>query len=389
MSPSPPDRPDASPNAAPERPAGPPAQTPNESPPGPAPARHPPASTAGRWALVVLPVAALAAAFAYVAGPLDPQRLTPARIVDQLQANAGDHPGYRRNHAKGVCVTGYFDSNGAAAAYSKAALFAPGRTPLVGRFALPGGNPYAADGGVPIRSFALRLTQADGQQWRTGMNSMPVFPVATPQAFFEQQQAGAPDPATGKPDPVRQKAFFDAHPETAAFRAWAKDRKPSASYATERYDGLNAFYLVDAGGRRQAVRWRVEPDNGAAAAPLSAQDHDVLAAELGARLAHAPLRWRLLIALAEPGDPTADATRAWPAQRRQIDAGRIVIERAQGQDHGACRDINYDPLILPDGILASDDPLLPARSAAYADSYRRRTAEQARGDLHPPRETGR
>lgn len=360
--------------------------------PAPAPvpaASPPPGSTWARWALIVFTVGALAAAFAYVAGPLDPQRLTPARIVDQLQANGGDHPGYRRNHAKGVCVIGYFDSNGAAGAYSKAALFAPGRTPLVGRFALPGGNPHAPDGGVPIRSFALRFTQADGQQWRTGMNSMPVFAVATPQAFFEQLQAGQPDPATGKPDPARQKAFFDAHPETAAFRAWAKDRKPSASYASERYDGLNAFYFVDAAGHRQAVRWRVEPDNGAAAAPLSAQDHDVLAAELSARLAQAPLRWRLMIALAAPGDPTADATREWPAERRQIDAGRIVIERAQAQDSGACRDINYDPLILPDGIVASDDPLLPARSAAYADSYRRRTAEQARAAAHPMQETSR
>ncbi|MGO4259560.1 catalase family peroxidase [Lysobacter sp. TAB13] len=352
-------------------------------------ASSPPPRPLGRWALIAFAVSALAAAFGYVAGPLDPNRLTPKRVVDTLQNNGGLHPGYRRNHAKGVCVIGRFDSNGQAAAYSKAALFAPGATPVVGRFALPGGNPYAPDGGVPIRSFALRFTQADGQQWRTGMNSMPVFPVATPQAFFEQLQAGAPDPATGKPDPEKQKAFFAAHPETAAFRAWAKDRKPSASYATEAYYGLNAFYFVDAGGARHAVRWRVAPDNGAAAAPLSAQDHDVLARELDQRLASGPLRWRLLVTLAAAGDPTDDATRVWPADRKEIDAGTVVIERAQSQDAGECRDINYDPLILPDGIAGSDDPLLPARSAAYADSYRRRTSEEARAGGRPPQETPR
>lgn len=349
-----------------------------------------PAFPLARWAAIAVAVGGLAAAFGYVAGPLDPGRITPARVVDTLETNGGRHPGYRRNHAKGVCVIGRFDSNGAAAKYSQAGVFAAGAiTPVVGRFALPGGNPYAPDGGVPIRSFALRFTQADGQQWRTGMNSMPVFPVATPAAFFAQLQAGAPDPATGKPDPEKQQAFFAAHPETAAFRAWAKTAKPSASYATEPYYGLNAFYFIDAGGARHAVRWRVEPDNGAAATPLSAADHDVLARELHRRLQHGPLRWRLRIALAAPGDPTDDATRAWPPERAQIDAGTVVIERAQAQDHGECRDVNYDPLILPDGIVASDDPLLPARSAAYADSYRRRTAEEARAGGDVPREAQR
>lgn len=343
-----------------------------------------------RWALIALAVGGLGAAFAYVAGPLDPRRLTPQRLVDQLQANGGAHPGYRRNHAKGVCVIGHFDSSGAAARYSRAALFASGaRTPLVGRFALPGGNPHAPDGGVPIRSLALRLTQDDGQQWRTGMNNMPVFPVATPQAFYEQLRATAPDPATGKPDPARQQAFFAAHPETSAFRAWIKDQRPSASYATEPYYGLNAFYFVAADGARRAVRWRVEPDNGAAAAPLGAQERERLGAELRQRLARGPLRWTLWATLAAPGDPVDDASRAWPAQREQIDAGTVVIERAQDQDSGACRDINYDPLILPDGIVASADPLLPARSAAYAESYRRRSAETARAGGRPPQESAR
>jgi catalase len=32
--------------------------------------------------------------------------------------------------------------------------------------------------------------------------------------------------------------------------------------------------------------------------------------------------------------------------------------------------------VLPDGISGSDDPLLSARSAAYAESFRRREGEQ-------------
>lgn len=328
-----------------------------------------------RFALIAVVLLIIVLAFGYVGGWLTPQRLTAQRLVNQLQANAGVFAGYRRNHAKGVCVTGYFDGNGQAQAYSVAQVFAQGRTSVVGRFAIPGGNPYAPDSSVPIRSMALRFTQANGQQWRTGMNSMPVFPVATPQAFFEQLQAQQPDPATGKPNPAKVAAFFTSHPETAAFRAWVKTAKPSASYATESYWSLNAFEFVDANGEHHAVRWRMVPE--AADTTTGGSDPNYLDADLAQRLAQAPQRWHLIVTLANPGDPTNDATQAWPADRRDIEAGTLVLTGTEPQESGECRDINYDPTVLPHGIEISDDPLLPARSAAYATSYLRRTSEEA------------
>lgn len=350
----------------------------NESSASPSPSAPPPLgnrSTMLRFALIGVILILTVLAFGYVGAWLAPDRLTAQRMVNQLQTNAGVFPGYRRNHAKGICVAGYFQSNGQAQAYSVAELFAPGRTPVVGRFAVPGGNPYAPDSSVPIRSMALRFTQSNGQQWRTGMNNMPVFPVGTPQAFFEQLQAQQPDPATGKPDPAKIKAFFAAHPETSAFLAWVKTAKPSSSYATESYWSLNAFEFVDARGDKHAVRWRMVAENGNSAPGGS--DPNYLDADLAQRLAQGPQRWHLVVTLANPGDPTDDATREWPADRRDIDVGTLVLTSTQPQESGPCRDINYDPLVLPDGITASDDPLLPARSAAYATSYLRRTSEEA------------
>ena len=338
----------------------------------------PPAGRPGAYVLIGCVVAIFAIGFAYVGGWLSPQRLTPGRLVDQLQINSGgEFPGYRRNHAKGVCVTGYFQSSGRAAAYSVAQVFASGeRTPVVGRFAIPGGDPYAPDDSVPIRSMALRFALADGQQWRTGMNDMPVFPVSTPKAFYQFLQSQQPDPGTHKPDPRRLAAFFGTHPETAAFLAWVKTAKPSASFATESYWSLDAFELVDGHGQRHPVRWRMVPQTPVSDV-ASPGGNDYLAADLQQRLAQAPLRWRLLITLAQPGDAINDATKEWPAARASVDAGMLVLTRTEPQESGPCRDINYDPLILPNGIEASGDPLLPARSAAYADSYLRRTGEEA------------
>ena len=92
-------------------------------------------------------------------------------------------------------------------------------------------------------------------------------------------------------------------------------------------------------------------------------------------LARRPVQWRLVFTIGEPGDPTDDATKPWPAARRSIDAGTITITAAQTEEAGNARDINFDPTVLPDGITVSDDPLLAARSAVYARSFTRRAEE--------------
>jgi catalase len=108
---------------------------------------------------------------------------------------------------------------------------------------------------------------------------------------------------------------------------------------------------------------------------------DFLENDLKQKLARGPLVWRLVVTLAARGDPSNDATRAWPPDRKQIEVGTLTVRRAEDEADGPCRDYNYDPTILPVGIEVSDDPLLAARSAAYARSFDLRTAEAA----HYPR----
>ncbi|MFM2086778.1 MAG: hypothetical protein RLZZ237_1647 [Pseudomonadota bacterium] len=329
-------------------------------------------------AVIAVTGAALVAAYAYAAGWLSPGRLTPALIIDNFHADFGQHPGFRRNHAKGMCVAGYFEGNGLGTPYSSAAVFDKVRTPVIGRFAVPGGNPAVADTAGPVRSLALQFTQSNGEQWRTGMNNTPVFIVNTPQGFYDNLQASRPVPGTGKPDPARLLAFFAAHPESSAFRLWVKGHPPTSSFANTRFYSINAFELVDGKGVHHLARWSVLPEaNAAPLSPAAASDPNALQDELAERLRAGPQRWHLQLQLAKPGDPGNDATIAWPDDRQVIDAGVLTLESTVAQDDGPCRDINFDPTVLPRGIQVSNDPLLAARSGAYARSYNLRTGEQA------------
>ncbi|MDE1918256.1 MAG: catalase family peroxidase [Sphingomonadales bacterium] len=343
-------------------------------------------------ALIGTIVVALATAFAWVAGIIGPHRQSGGDIVNALEANAGGaHAGYRRAHAKGLCFSGSFTTNGAGLALSPASMFQPGTYPVIGRFSLGGGNPLATDGRNVFHAMALRLTAPDGQEWRMAMDHTPIFPVADPAAFQALQVASTPDPKTGKPDPARMKTYLAQHPETAAFQAYIAKAPLPASFATAIYYSINAFRFTNGAGTTHLVRWQIIPE---ATGPdldkntLASLPRDALFQEMVARTAKGPSRWHLQLVVANPGDVTNNATIAWTDPHRVIDAGTLTVSAVGPEEAGQCRDLNFDPTVLPRGIAISDDPLLAARSKVYSTSFTRRAGEHpgpsAIGkDMHP------
>jgi catalase len=321
----------------------------------------------------------ITAAFIYTGGWLEPSdRLTPVRVVDGFEHLNGIQAGFRRNHAKGVCFTGIFESNGQGSRYSKAALFLVGQVHVVGRFALAGGQPYVPDSAQAVRSMAVRFKLSDGEEWRTGMNDIPVFPFATLEAFYEQMTLSQPDPATGKPDPAKMANFIAHHPETARALDLIKNRPISSGFQNDSFHSLNAFRFVDAGGKSVAVRWSMMPTDPFAApdaASAEKPDKNYLFDDLAKRVKQEPLQFHLVVTIGQAGDPTNDATLPWPPDRQQVTVGTLMIDHVEGEDAGSCRDVNFDPLQLPAGLEPSDDPLLEARSASYARSFTRRAGE--------------
>jgi hypothetical protein len=190
------------------------------------------------------------------------------------------------------------------------------------------------------------------------------LPQSTTVTVYEQLLASKSDPNTGKPDPAKMKAFLAHHPETAEALKIIKDQPVPSGFGNSTLHSLNAFRFTNATGDTIPVRWFLRPTQPfeAAGPPPAPQDKKYLFEELIAQIHRQPLRWNLFVIVGQQGDPTNDATIAWPAGREQVDVGSITLDRVESDDTSAARDINFDPLVLPAGIAASDDPLLSARN---------------------------
>ncbi|KKN63103.1 hypothetical protein LCGC14_0505270 [marine sediment metagenome] len=311
----------------------------------------------------------------FLAGKFSPQKLTAQQFVN-LQQGDNTHAGFRRAHAKGICIFGDFESNGNLASYSSATLFEKRISPFIGRFSIAGSNPTAPDLKAPVRSLAFVLNNDTNQEWRVAMNTPPVMAVTNPYDFFEQIQALSPDPITKKPDPEKIKAFFKEHPESKAFNDWKANYVPTNSFATEQYHSINAFYLIDKSGHKQAVRWVAVPQATKESLPkLDVDSADALQIQLSKILKNNTIKFDLVFTLANAQDDENNPTIPWPDEREKVTAGTLNIISWEAQQNGKCADKNFDPLVLPDGIRATADPILRARGAAYAESFRRRAKE--------------
>lgn len=338
-----------------------------------------------KYLVIVIVIGCLSAAFLYAAGVFGSKSVTAQSFVN-LQEGKAAYLGFRRAHAKGICVSGEFESNGALSAYSTAHVFQSTSTAFIGRFSTAGNNPLAPDLKAPVRSLALGFAvpsdkqdvSSKRQQWRLAMNTPLVMAVSTPEDFYEQLVSLSPDPKTGKRDPAKIKAFFAAHPESKDFNNWRASYTPTHSFAAETYNSINAFYLIDDKGQKHAVRWQAVPkvENDSIVSAAESHHNDALQLDLINHLKVDPIKFDLIFTFANSEDDENDPAIAWPDNRKTINAGTINIVSSQAQGDGACDGIRFDPLILPRGIEATEDPILNARSGAYAESYRRRARER-------------
>lgn len=328
---------------------------------------------------IALTAGLLLLAFAWVSGRLSGGRVTTHTLFAALDKPDPFPPGFRRAHGKGICFAGTFRPTLEGAELSSARVFRQAETTATGRFSIGHGDPFAPDFATRTISLAMLLATDDAQQWRIALNNVPFFPTRSPEGFRELVLAFRPDPATGAPDAAKVEAFMQAYPEAAKIFEWGANAPWADSFANAEYNSVNAFIFVNEQGVRQPVRWVMRPHppfrewTVAQREAPDAADH--LERDLYARLAKGSLYFDMLLSLAEPGDPVDDPSQPWPEQRRKVVAGTLEVSAVHEQATGNCRDINYDPTIVPPGIEISNDPVLAARSGAYSLSYNLRQRE--------------
>lgn len=301
--------------------------------------------------------------------------VTAEKVTEALEGAYGVHKGQRRNHTKGVGALGRFIGNPEATKYSRSALFSGQPLEVVARFSLAGGNPNASDLEKSPRGVGLEFRLPGGGQQHMTMLHTPIFFANMPKTFLDKFLALKPDPATGKPDPKAFQQFLASHPDNTAQAHLLADTNPPPSYANCAYYGIHTFKFVDRQDRVTNVRWRFVPQDGEmqlSDAQMKSMPADFLNDALIERTRRGPIRWDMMLTIGEPGDPENDPTKPWPPNRRELKAGTLEIAAAIPQESAGSYNINYDPLVMGEGIRPSDDPILLFRSPSYALSFTKR-----------------
>ena len=311
-----------------------------------------------------------------------PESTTPrtviAEIVETMRTLAGSHPGFRPVHAKGIVCSGTFRGAPQARGVSRALHLQGQAVPTVIRFANANGNPDVHDGVANVRSLAVKFQLPDDKKADIVANSVEGFPVRTPEEFLAFLRAQLPDPATGKPAPDAVPRYLGNHPAARAFIERLTQKPVPASYGQASYHAEHAFRFNAADGTSRFGRYHWMPEAGERY--LSPDDASKLSAnflreELESRLRKGPVRFRLSLQLAAETDPTNDVTALWPADRPQVELGRLEVSDISPTSAADERRLVFDPANLTDGVDLSADPILLARSAAYSISYDHRSKE--------------
>jgi catalase len=295
------------------------------------------------------------------------------QAVDAMNEVFGVHPGQRATHAKGTLMTGTFRASSNAARLTRAPHMQGPPVPATVRFSNGTGDPSAPDYARTGRGLAVKLYLDDGSKTDMVALSLPCFFVRTPEDFIEFTRAQKRLPETGQPDMEKVGAFLAAHPEAQRAIQATLEAQPPASYATCLYNGIHSFRWTNAEGEERHVRFRFEPETGTE--ELSSEEArerggDYLDEEIRSRQGAA---FKLLVTLAEEGDPVDDPTAVWPDERETVEVGRLELgdpELGREQDGDV---LVFDPTRVVDGVELSDDPILRFRPRAYAVSVERRS----------------
>jgi catalase len=305
--------------------------------------------------------------------------MSSALIADLLgtldKLSGGSHPGFRPVHARGLMYSGTFTPTPDAAKLTRAPHANRTSTPIIVRFSLSGGIPSLADND-PQKStpqgMAIRFQLGEHVHTDIVAHSHNGFPTRTGEEFLEFLRAAiASGPDAPSPPPIV--AFLASHP---AAKRFVEAPKPiPSSFARQAFFAVTAFKFTN----RQSKfgRFRIQPEAGTeflTAEQAATRTSDFLAVDLSQRLAKGPVKFHVMVQLAEAGDVVDDSTALWPETRPLLEFGTLALTQRVDELTPEMRKIIFDPIPRVDGIDSAGDPLTEVRSDLYLLSGRRRRA---------------
>ena len=298
-------------------------------------------------------------------------------LLQQFDTLFGLHPGFRPAHAKGTLLIGRFTPSPGAASLSRAPHLNRESTAVTARFSDSTGIPLIPDNdpNASPRGMAIRFHLATHVHTDIIAHSTDAFPTRTGEEFLEFLGAIAASRDPAKPHPTPVEAFLGTHPKALAF-VQAPKPVPS-SFARETFFGITAMRFTNRDGISRYGRYRIVPEAGndfLDQATAAARGANFLFEELAKRIASGPVKFRILVQLADDGDIVNDATMQWSQDRSLFELGSVVLTEPVRDDAEEQRKIIFDPIPRIDGIDPTDDPLLELRAAIYLLSGRRRRA---------------
>lgn len=296
------------------------------------------------------------------------------QIFEAMVHDPGIKPGHRVAHAKGIVCEGMFEPSEGAAALSRAAHFRRESVPVIVRFSDGPADPFIADNSrnAGPRGMGVRFKLPGGGLTDVEGISHNGFAVGTGEEFLALLKAAAATDAS-QPHPWPVETFLAAHPRALKFVQ--ETAVVPASFGTASYFSNNAFVFVNNNGVKRAGRYEFLPVDGArdlSDDEAKAMPPNFLSEELRKRLAKGPVKFRLVVQLANAGDPTNDSSLVWPDGRRTVEMGTISVTKIVADSDTAQKGLVFFPTALTDGIELSDDPLPQLRTTAYAMSFARR-----------------
>ena len=339
-----------------------------------------PAQPSNKMKVMVAIVLVLIALFMASSGAFAQNQKTqasPAQMVDALHSAFGKHPNARAVHAKGIILKGTFSPDPEAKKISKALHFNSPATEVTFRFSDFTGIPDIPDtlGAANPRGLAIKFHLSDGSSTDIVSHSFDGFPVATTDEFREFLLAiSKSGPEVAHPSPIED--FLAAHPVAKSFVS--NQKRPSTSYSTLNYYGVNTFRFTNDSGVTHLIRYQFIPMQGEkflTSAQLKTADGDYLSKEIIDKLKRGPVKYKMYAQLSEDGDKTQDPSIAWPKTRKKILLGILTINKMSDNTLQEDKGLLFNPGNLPPGIDIADQMLLD-RMKSYPISVAERNPQK-------------